>query len=300
MDHGSGAIDRRGGPPDTGRMTTANRQILVLGGTGKTGGRVTDRLRARGLDVRVASRSSSPAFDWEDRSTWAAVFQGADAAYISYYPDLAAPGAPEAIAALSEQAVAAGTRRLVLLSGRGEEEAERAERALQESGADWTVVRCAWFDQNFSESYFREPLLEGELALPAGDALEPFVDVDDIADVAVAALTEDGHAGQVYELTGPRLLTFADAVGQIARATGRELRYQPISMEDFESGLAAEGVPGEVVALLRYLFTEVYGHNATLADGVQRALGREPRDFSEYARDAAAAGAWSPSVLEAS
>jgi len=275
-------------------MTTHTGHTLVIGGSGKTGARVADRLRSRDVDVRIGSRSGTPAFDWEDPAGWGSAFAGAQAAYITYYPDLAAPGAPEAIGALADQALAAGTRRLVLLSGRGEEEAQRAERALQESGAEWTVVRCAWFDQNFSESYFREPLLHGELALPATDQLEPFVDVDDIADVAVAALTEEGHAGEVYELTGPRAITFADAVEEIARATGRELRYQPIPMADFEAGLAAEGVPADVVGLLRYLFTEVLGHNATTADGVQRALGREPRDFADYARDAAAAGAWTP------
>jgi len=161
-------------------------------------------------------------------------------------------------------------------------------------------VRCAWFNQNFSESYFLDPLLEGQLALPADAGLEPFVDADDIADVAVAALTEDGHAGQVYELTGPRLLTFADAVEEIGRASGRELRYQPISMEDFEAGLSAEGVPRDVVVLLRYLSTEVHAHNASVADGVQRALGREPREFADFARDAAARGIWSRPTVAAS
>jgi uncharacterized protein YbjT (DUF2867 family) len=247
----------------------------------------------------VGSRSAEPPFDWDDRATWEPALRGSSAAYISYYPDLAVPGAPEAIAELAKVAIESGVRRLVLLSGRGEEEAQRAERALQDSGAEWTIVRCAWFDQNFSESYFLDPLLAGELALPADGALEPFVDADDIADVAVAALTEDGHTGQLYELTGPRLLTFADAVAEIARASGRELRYQPISMADFESGLRADGVPADVVGLLRYLFTEVHGHNATLADGVRRALGRAPRDFADFARDAAAGGVWSPAAAAA-
>ncbi len=273
-------------------MTKGPETTLVLGGTGKTGARVIERLQARDLPVRVGSRSGDPAFDWNDRSSWEPALRGASAAYISYYPDLAAPGAPEAVAALADSALAAGTRRLVLLSGRGEEEAQRAERALQDSGAEWTIVRCSWFNQNFSESYFLDSLLAGELALPADEGDEPFVDADDIADVAVAALTEEGHVGQVYELTGPRALTFAEAVEEIGRASGRELRYQSISMEDFEAGLRAEDVPGDVVELLRYLFTEVHGHNTSLADGVQRALGREPRDFADYARDAAARGVW--------
>ncbi len=280
-------------------MTSTNSTILVIGGTGKTGGRVAARLAARGRDVRIGSRSASRAFDWDDRSTWAPALEGAEAAYVSFYPDLAVPGAPEAIAALAEDAVRVGTRRLVLLSGRGEAEAQRAEAELAASGAEWTVVRCSWFNQNFSESYFVDTLLAGELALPADAGLEPFVDADDIADVAVAALTEDGHTGRVYELTGPRLMTFADAVAEIAAATGRDLAYRTIPMADFEAGLAADGVPGDVVELLRYLFTEVHAHNATVADGVLRALGRPARDFADFARDAAAAGTWDPTAARA-
>ena len=188
-------------------MSTTNETILVTGGTGKTGRRVAERLNARGMPVRIGSRSGEPPFDWEDRSTWEPALRGTSAAYVSYYPDLAVPGTPELIGALAERALAAGTRRLVLLSGRGEEEAERAEEALKASGAEWTIVRCSWFMQNFSESYFAEPLAAGELALPVGDVREPFVDAEDIADVAVAALTEEGHAGRLYELTGPRPLT---------------------------------------------------------------------------------------------
>jgi len=181
----------------------------------------------------------------------------------------------------------------VLLSGRGEEEAQHAERVVQEAGAEWTVVRCAWFNQNFSESYLLEPVLAGEVVLPAGDVPEPFVDAEDIADVAVAALTEAGHAGELYELTGPRLLTFKEAVGKIARAAGREIRFVPISVEEYSSMLAKHEVSAEFVSLLTYLFSEVLdGRNAYRADGVQRALGREPREFADYAGDAAATGVW--------
>jgi uncharacterized protein YbjT (DUF2867 family) len=266
---------------------------LVLGGTGKTGRRVAERLKARGVPVRIGSRSSALPFDWEDRDTWAAALEGATSAYVSYYPDLAVPGAPEAIAALSELAVETGTRRLVLLSGRGEPEAQRAEQVLQDSGADWTIVRCSWFSQNFSEGAFVEQVLAGEVALPADPVPEPFVDVEDIADVAVAALTEDGHAGQLYELTGPRLLRFDEAVAEIAEATGRPVRSVPTSNDEFMGGLAEVGVPDDVRSLLAFLFTEVLdGRNASLTDGVQRALGRDPRDFADYARRTAAAGVW--------
>jgi uncharacterized protein YbjT (DUF2867 family) len=272
------------------------KETLVLGSTGKTGRRVVQRLAARGVPTRVGSRSGRPPFDWEDRSTWAPVLEGVGSAYISYYPDLAVPGAPETVGSFAELAVRSGVGRLVLLAGRGEPEAEEAEEAVRASGAALTVVRSTWFAQNFSEDYMVDGVRNGEVALPAGDVPEPFVDADDIADVAVAALTDDRHVGQVYELTGPRLLTFADAVAEVSEATGREIRYLPVSLDDFAAA-ASQDLPGEFVELLTYLFGEVLdGRNAHVADGVQRALGREPRDFRDYARDAAATGVWKPNA----
>ena len=270
------------------------KTTLVLGGTGKTGRRIAEQLAARKLPVRIGSRSATPAFDWDNRSSWAAALANVDAVYISYYPDLAAPGATDAIRAFSDLAVRSGVRRLVLLSGRGEQEAQRCEEIVKQSGVQWTVLCCSWFNQNFSEDYLRDSVLAGEVTLPVSDVPEPFVDAEDIADVAVAALTDDRHVGQLYELTGPRLLTFADAVGEIGAASGRDVRLARVSGEEFAAGLAGHGVPADVISLLRYLFTEVLdGRNANLADGVQRALGRPARDFREFARRAAAGGAWS-------
>ena len=278
---------------------TRQEPTLVLGGTSKTGRRVAERLAARGLPVRIGSRSGAPPFDWEDRSTWAPVLEGVGSAYISHYLD-ALPGAAETVGAFAELAVAKGVRRQVLVGGRGEPEAEHVEAAMRDSGAELTILRSTWFAQNLSEGGFLDFVLAGELTLPAGDTPEPFVDVDDIADVAVAALTEEGHEGELYELTGPRLLTFEEAVGEIARAADREIRYVPVSMPEFESLLAEQEVPADVVWLLTYLFSEVLdGRNAHVVDGVRRALGREPRDFSEFARDAAATGVWNPSAVTA-
>jgi uncharacterized protein YbjT (DUF2867 family) len=271
----------------------AHALTLVLGGTGKTGRRVVQRLTARGEPVRIGSRSGGLPFDWEDPATWAPALEGVKAAYVSYYPDLAAPGAAEAIGSFAEIAVNSGTQRLVMLSGRGEAEAMACEKALADSGADWTVLRCSWFNQNFSESFLLDPVVSGHVVLPAAAVGEPFVDADDIADVAAAALTQVGHSGQTYELTGPRLLTFAAAVAEIAAATGRTIGYAPVSAADYAEALVAEGVPAEVIELLTYLFTTVLdGRNAYLGDGIQQVLGRPARDFADYARDAAATGIW--------
>ena len=248
---------------------------------------------SRGVPTRVASRSGEPPFDWGDQSIWDAALDGVTAVYITYAPDLAIPGATDAIRAFVERASENGVRRLVLLSGRGEEEAQACELIIQVPDVEWTVVRASWFFQNFSEGAFHEMVLAGEVPLPAGDVGEPFINVDDIADVAVAALTEDGHASQVYEVTGPRLLTFAETVREIAAATGRTIRYVQIPHEDFAVGVAELGLPEDIVWLLDYLFSTVLdGRNAHLCDGVQRVLGREPGDFADYARRTAATGVW--------
>ena len=300
MKDGARGMETPARRPQTGRMTsstpsapTAPAPVLVTGATGKTGTRVTRGLEARGLPVRAASRSGAVPFSWEDRTTWAPALAGAGALSIAYAPDLAVPGAAETVAALATAATGSGVRRIVLLSGRGEEEAQRAERLVREVAPHATVVRAAFFMQNFSESLFAESLLDGELALPVGDVPEPFVDAEDVAAAMVAGLAEPGHEGRTYEVTGPRMLTFAEAVAEIAAATGRDVRYVRVPPADYAAALAGAGLPAGVADLLMYLFTGVLdGRNAHLADGVREALGRPPRDFAAYAAEAARAGAW--------
>lgn len=267
--------------------------ILVIGSTGKTGRRVAASLAERGYDVRHGSRNSQIPFDWERPETWVEALRGVSAAYVSYFPDLAFPGAAEKIKALTDYAAAADVKRLVLLSGRGETHAQHCEDIVRDSGLEFTLVRAAWFAQNFSEGYLRDPILDGAIALPAGNVLEPIVDVDDIADVAVAALTEEGHSGELYEITGPRLMSFSEVASVLSNSIKREIRYTPVTFEKFHASMTEIG--GEMVA---DIFTDICrevldGSNAWLGDGVQRALGREPRDFVDFCQTASASGAWS-------
>ena len=273
--------------------THRNDRYLVIGANGKTGRRVAERLWEKGVSVRSVSRSTEVPFDWANQSTWAAALDGIDSAYVSYQPDLALPGAVDAIRAFLLAAKKADVKHVVLLSGRGEEEAEIAEKVLQDSGLDWTVLRASWFMQNFSENYMRDELLSGSLTLPVGPTKEPFIDVDDIADVAVAALTETGHRNKLYELTGPELFSFSDAVSEIARATDKDLSFNPVSYADYEAALREQALPEDVITLLRYLFVELFdGRNASVAHGVEEALGRKPRRFADFARKAAIEGTW--------
>ncbi|MEV6397992.1 NAD(P)H-binding protein [Streptomyces sp. NPDC051907] len=272
---------------------TKQNTVLVTAATGKTGRRVAERLTALGATVRAGSRKGDVRFDWEDQSTWAAALNGADAAYIAYYPDLAAPGGAEAMQAFGRIAKENGVRRVVLLSGRGEPDALVAEGELRSSGLDLTVVRASFFAQNFNEGAMYEAVLGGEIPFPAGQTAEPFIHADDLADVVVAALTEDGHAGVVHELTGPRLLTFEEAAAEISRATGRQVRYLPVSADEYAEMLQHYGFPGPESEWLAGLFAMLLdGHNAHVTDGVYKVLGRAPKDFADFAREAAESGAW--------
>ncbi|NAY92230.1 NAD(P)H-binding protein [Muricauda sp. JGD-17] len=274
------------------------KNVLVIGGTGKTGKRVVEVLNQRGHNVRIGSRSQNPAFDWDSQETWSSALEGMDAVYITYQPDLAVPGALEAIEGLTKEAIRQKVKKLVLLSGKGEREAELSEQVVINSGLDYTIVRASWFNQNFSESFFLEPIQQGFVALPKANAQVPYVDANDIAAVAAEALTNDEHNGEIYELTGPRFLTFAEIMKEIAQATGREIAFTPIALPAYTKMLREQGVPEDYVWLIDYLFTEVLDNpnNQVITEDVEKVLGRKPIDFSDYVKETAATGVWSQTV----
>jgi uncharacterized protein YbjT (DUF2867 family) len=279
-------------------MQKDEKTTLIVGGSGKTGRRVAERLERRGLSTRLASRRGPARFDWAAPETWEQVLRGVGSVYLTFAPDIAVPGASELIRAFSSQAAASGVENIVLLSGRGEPQVLPSEQAVRESGARFTIIRAAWFAQNFSEGHFADQVRSGVFAFPGGDCAEPFLDIEDIADVAVAALTDSRHSGQIYELTGPRLLTFHEALSEISAAAGRTITYVPISKAEYREALLPH-LPVEVVYYLTDLFEAVLdGHNAHVANGIELALGRKARDFSDFARNAAATGTWNALAAE--
>ncbi len=267
--------------------------ILIVGKHGKTGARVEARLQAAGIPTRGVSRSTSPAFDWEAPETWPAVLEGVRAAYVTYHPDLSVPQAEGAIRDFVRMARQAGVEHIVLLSGRGEDGAKRAEDVLRASGIDWNVVRASWFAQNFSENFMLDGILAGELVMPVCESREPFIDVDDIADVAVAALLERGLRNRLFEVTGPRSMTFAECMAAVSEATGQPVKLRQVPLDAYLAALADQGVPPMMRSLLEELFIVLFdGRNAATADGVREALGRPAADFQAYARKTAATGVW--------
>lgn len=271
-----------------------SKEILVLGGTGKTGKRVAERLLKLNQPVRIGSRQASPKFDWNDQSTWAGALNDISRVYITFQPDIAVPGAVETIQSFVKMAVKGGVQKLVLLSGRGEKEAEQCEQIVMSSGMDWTIVRASWFMQNFSENYLLDSILAGYVALPTNGILEPFVDANDIADVVTISLTSERSTNKIYELTGPRLLSFKQAILEISQASNLSIQYKEVSIEEYVDMLKKHKTPDEFIWLMRYLFTEVLdGRNAHLTKDVELALGRKATDFSSYVKKVVAAGVWS-------
>lgn len=273
-------------------------KFLVIGGTGKTGRKVVQSLRLLNQDVRIGSRSAAIPFDWHEPHTWAKALKGIDKVYITYQPDLAVPGALEAIEELTRQARISGVKKLVILSGKGEREAERCEQIIINSGLDYTIVRASWFNQNFSESFFLEPILEGFVALPQAEAKVPYVDTDDIADVVVEALLHDEHNGKIYQLTGPELLTFPEVIAKISKATGRDITFVPISLPAYSEAMRQQNVPADFIWLIEYLFSEVLSNpdNSETTNDVEKVLNRRPKSFSEYAMETTKTGIWHPKV----
>lgn len=285
-----------------GRLTEvmSEHPILVTGATGKSGRRVVGQLRARGLPVRAAARGGEHIFDWTDSGTWDAALEGVRAAYIVQLDGT------KLVRPFVERAVRHGVRRIVLASGRGIDNPDYAkdsggvlegilasEAAVRESGLEWTISRPGWFAQNFSEGFFADAVRAGELRLPAGDGAASFVDAEDIAAVVVAALTEDQHAGRIYELSGPRAVTPTEAVATISEASGRAVRYVPLSVEGYVAELVRQGLsPADAEAFADVIQPLREGTDAYVSDGVQRALGRPPRSFAEFAKSTAEAGGW--------
>ena len=274
------------------------QNILVIGGTGKTGRRVVEGLTQQGHHVRVASRNNAPAFNWEDHSTYAQVLKGMDRAYIVYYPDLAVPGAREAIGAITEVALKEGLEKVVLLSGKGETEAEACEQIVANSGLNYTLVRASWFNQNFSEGAFLDSVLAGHVALPMPEAEIPFVDADDIAEVVTQVLMDDSYNGETITVTGPRKITFKEVVETMAEGIGKEIHYQPISLDEFKAGMKAAGLPESYVWLFGYLFKEVLGNpeNQDISHDIERVLGRKATDFKAYVEKTVESGVWNQSL----
>lgn len=288
-------MDSSGPGPFTGGM--AHDTTLVLGATGKTGRRVTARLRLAGVPVRTASRSSPTPFDWTDPGGWDALLDGVGTVYV------VAPTVPGPVHEFTARAESAGVRRAVLLSGRGADtwgdspfglDMRSAEDAVRGSALEWTILRPNNFDQNFDEENFHAPLVRGELALPAGAVPEPFIDIEDVADVVATVLTRPGrHAGETYELSGPRTITFGEAVAQISRASGLPVTYTQISPAEYTATLVQDGLGEDDAHHIAEMFVMMErGLIATTTDGVATVLGRAPRSFEEYVVRAAAAGAW--------
>ena len=268
-----------------------SNKILVIGSTGKTGSRVYSKLKEKGMDVRPASRNSDIPFDWYNENTWTEALEGITLVYLTFQPDLAVPGSLSIISKFTKAAKAARVNKLVLLSGRGEVEAEACESVIQNSGMAWTIVRASFFMQNFSEGFWADSIISKEFVTPTITAKEPFVDTDDIADVVVEALLDSKHDGKTYELTGPELLSFQEVLNKLSIALKNDIQLIQVPIEEYKAILQSYQVPEDVIWLISYLFTKVLdGRNESVKNDVELVLNRKATSFDVYIQKAIEAG----------
>lgn len=276
-----------------------SRTVLVLGATGKTGRRLTRRLADQGRTVRAASRASAEArFDWFSPDTFAPAVAGANAVYL--VPPAFVEDPTPVVGPFLSVAADAGVSQVVLLSSLGaafpgepEDSGRlRLERQVRDSGLDWTILRPSGFFQNFSEGFLLQGILQaGMIVSAAGSGAAALVDAEDIAAVAAAALSEPGHAGRTYAVTGPEALTFDRCAETISQASGRPVRHKAVTPEAFAGVLAGAGLPDDYVAMvLRDQAAIAAGDAAQLSGDVLRCTGRPPRSFESFTQ--AAVGAW--------
>jgi uncharacterized protein YbjT (DUF2867 family) len=284
---------------------------LVTGATGKTARHLIPKLIQRGVTVRAVSRapaqarpgSESQHFDWFDESTYASALTGADAIYV--VSPQSADGTADPTAQLQKflhGAADGGVSRIALLSSIGVGQAppddplRRMELAVIESGVPYTILRPAAFMQNFSENHWsgvaRTVRETGRLAMPFGDHAVSYVSAGDIAEVAAAALTENGHAGMGYTLTGPEAITLIEVAAHISAAAGRSVQYSEADQDALRRALLDSGAPAEIASYVSQAF------QFAMTSGVMRAVtgdilavtGRPATTFAEFALGAA--GAW--------
>ncbi len=269
-------------------VATSSR-ILVLGATGKTGSRVALKLADRGLCIRTAARRGADIpFDWSEPSTFAAALRGISGVYL-VSPVMRVDFAG-AVSHFLDDAERAGVRHITYLSAYGVEHAppEVALRAVEldlasRPSLSHSIVRPAWFMQNFSETFLKP--VNDEIVVPCGTGSESFVSAEDIAAVAASTLSDPArHAGRAYAPTGSEALTFADAARLISAAVGRKISYRDIDREVWLRTMTAAGVPGEYGDVLRTLTETISkGHGSRPNDDVLEVTGAQPIRFEEFA-----------------
>ncbi|MFE9928453.1 NmrA family NAD(P)-binding protein [Streptomyces sp. NPDC005533] len=275
---------------------------LVIGATGTTGGRTAAQLIAAGHRVRAAGRRATPLpgadpvrFDWYDPTTFGAALDGVDRAYL--VPPIGDPDPAAVMLPFLREAVAAGVRRAVLLSSSAIPEGGPAvgavHRALPGLFEQWAVLRPSWFMQNFTGAHAHADSIrtEGLIRTAAGTGRVGFVDADDIAAVAVRALTDDRAPDTDLVLTGPEALSHDDIAAIVSRVTGRPVVHHPLTHEDMYDRLAAV-IPPEFAAMLAAMDRAIAeGAEDRTTDTVERLTGRPPTPFRVVAERELRAGA---------
>jgi uncharacterized protein YbjT (DUF2867 family) len=276
-------------------MTNSPSNILVLGGTGKTGSRLAVKMAQRDFSVRTAARNGADVhFDWDDPTTHRAALQGIDRLYL-VAPVMRVDFADQ-VATFLDLAETAGVRHITYLSADGIDQAppQVALRAVEldligRGSVTHSILRPAWFMQDFSETFLKP--VDGIITVPTANGSEAFIDAGDIAAVAAETLANpNGHAGAAYALAGPEAMTVSEAAEIIANVTGTPMKHNDIDRDLWIQGAVAAGVPAEYGETMRMLTeTVAFGLGSRPNDNVEKVTGAAPIRFVDFARRTAQA-----------
>ncbi|MEV6148706.1 NAD(P)H-binding protein [Nonomuraea sp. NPDC052129] len=269
---------------------SATDTTLVIGATGTTGSRTAARLTAAGHRVKAASRHATPVpgaepvpFDWYDPGTHVAVLDGVDRVYL--IPPLGNPDPASVMLPFLRQARTAGVHRAVLLSSSAVPEGGPAvgmvHQAMPALFEQWAVLRPSWFMQNFTGTHIHALSIreDGTIWTATGTGRVGFVDAEDIAAVAVHALTDEHAPNTDLVLTGPEALSYDDIATSITEVTGRPVVHRHLPYEQMRDRLAAL-MPLEFAAILAGMDRAIAeGAEDRVTDAVQHITGRPPRSF---------------------
>ncbi|MFH8489388.1 NmrA family NAD(P)-binding protein [Streptomyces longisporoflavus] len=277
-------------------------RFLVTGGTGTTGSRVATALAAQGTAVRIGSRTPAPdtdqvRFDWADPATHAPALTGADGVYL--VPPIGDAEPSRLMVPFLERALDAGVRRFVLLSSsaiaEGDPGAGEVHRALRRLAPEWAVLRPSWFMQNFvtpSHPHAQSMRTADEIVTATGQGRVAFVDADDIAAVAVRALTDERPHNAAHLVTGPRALGYTDIAEVVSKVSGRAIRHRSVSVAELRERLASAGIPERFAAVLAAMDDGIADGSEDRVDPtVEQLTGRPARSFEDFAAEHATAWA---------
>lgn len=269
------------------------RKILVTGATGTIGQALIKQLQTKNADFvagvrnveeakkKLPSVSNFVEFDFSNSATYEGAVENIDSVFVLGPPIVL--NLEELVAPFLDFLKGKGINRVVYLSALGSENMKlltfhtTLTQKIKDDGFDYTILKPSFFAQNFKNYEWENITERGVVYVPAGTGKAGFVDVNDIAAVAAAALTEDGHSGKTYEITGPEILGYQDAANLLSEVMGKQIVYPNPTPEEFGATLKQAGAPDFIASYMIDVYSMILNnHVNVLSNHVEEVTGKKP------------------------